>query len=137
MSHPENTTRIAEGVLTLERTALNRWGKGDPDGLLEITAPDVTYFDPFIERRVDGLAALRALYERLRGKIYIDHSEIIDPRVQVAGDAAVLTFRFISQGSEGATHWNCTEVYQRFTAEWKIIHSHWSFTNAGLPKPLA
>lgn len=134
MSHPEDTTQVAEEVLALERAALDRWGKGDPDGPLEITAPEVTYFDPFVERRVDGLAALSGLYEPIRGKIHIERDEIVEPRVQVAGDAAVLTFRFISEGSEGVMRWNCTEVYQRFGAEWKIIHSHWSFTNAGLPK---
>lgn len=130
MNHTEDTTQIAEKVLALERAALNRWGEGDPDGCLEITAPDVTYFDPFTERRVDGLAALRALYEPIRGKIHIDRDEIIEPRVQVAGDSAVLTYRFVSEGSESAMRWNCTEVYQRFGAEWKIIHSHWSFTAA-------
>lgn len=134
MRHPEDTPQIAERVLALERAALDRWGKGDPDGLLEITAPEVTYFDPFTERRVDGLAALRGIYEPIRGKIHIDRDEIIEPRVQLAGDAAVLSYRFVSQGSEGAMRWNCTEVYQRFGAEWKVIHSHWSFTNAGAPK---
>lgn len=127
----EDTTQIAASVAALERAGLDRWGKGDPGGFLEITAPDVTYFDPFTERRVDGVAALRALYEPIRGKIHIDRDEIIEPRVQVIGDAAVLTYRFVSEGSEGAMRWNCTEVYQRFGAEWKIIHSHWSLTNAG------
>ena len=134
MRHHEDTTHISERVLALERAALDRWGKGDPDGPLEITAPDVTYFDPFVEHRVDGLPALRALYEPIRGKIRIDRDEIVEPRVQVAGEAAVLTYRFVSEGSEGAVRWNCTEVYQRFGAEWKVIHSHWSFTNAGAPK---
>lgn len=47
-------------VFALERAALDRWGKGDPGGYLEITAPEVSYFDPFVERRVDGIAALSA-----------------------------------------------------------------------------
>ena len=37
---------------------------------------------------------------------------MIDPRVQVAGDVAVLTYRFDSHGSEGSMCWNTTEVYQ-------------------------
>ena len=45
---------------------------------------------------------LRSLYEQIRGKIHIDRFEIVEPRAQVAGDVAVLTFRFKSYGSEGS-----------------------------------
>lgn len=114
-------------VLAMERAALDRWGKGDPGGYLEISAPDVTYFDPFVSRRLDGIDALKAWYEPIRGKIRIDSDEIVDPRVQVAGDTAILTMVFVSHGSEGAKRWNCTEVYRRLDGEWMIIHTHWSF----------
>ena len=45
-------------IITMERGALGRWGIGDPSGFLEISAPDVVYFDPFLERRIDGREAL-------------------------------------------------------------------------------
>jgi hypothetical protein len=127
----EDDVTITARILALERTALDRWGKGDPGGYLEITAPVVSYFDPFQESRLDGLPALTVLYESIRGKVQIERDEIIAPRVQIIGDAAILTFRYVSQGSEGAMRWNCTEVYQRFEAGWRIIHSHWSFTKPG------
>ena len=117
---------VAETIMELERDALERWGRGDPEGFLEISAPDLSYFDPFIERRLDGLAALRSMYEQIRGKIHIDRFEIIEPRVQVAGDVAVLTFRFKSYGGAGSIDWNTTEVYQRDQAGWRIIHTHWA-----------
>jgi len=119
---------ISTTILKLERAALDRWGQGDPDGALEISAPDVTYFDPFVDRRLDGLAALTAWYDQLRGKIHIDRDEILEPTVQVIGDAAILTYRFVSEGSEGSMRWNCTEVYRHSAGEWKIVHSHWSYT---------
>jgi len=127
MNELADATSIADRVLKLERAALDRWGKGDPDGYLEINGPDVSYFDPFVERRLDGLAALSEWYDQIRGKIKIDRDETLEPRVQVIGDAAILTFRFVSQGSEGEARWNCTEVYQRIGDDWKIVHSHWSF----------
>ena len=127
-SYTTMTESVPEMILALERQALARWGKGDPGGFLAISAPDVTYFDPFQEARVDGLPALRALYATIRGKIKIDTAELIDPHVQLFGDAAVLTYRFVSHGSEGAKRWNCTEVYQCMGGEWAIVHSHWSFT---------
>src|SRR5512132_3226601 len=112
---------IVETILELERTAMERWGRGDPDGFIDISAVDVSYFDPFTDRRLDGLEALRRLYGQFRGKIRIDRFEIIDPRVQAAGDIAVLTYRFNSHGSEGSMQWNTTEVYQRSLVGWKII----------------
>ena len=49
-----HTEQITAEIIALERAALDRWGAGDPSGYLEISAPDVTYFDPFLERRLDG-----------------------------------------------------------------------------------
>jgi ketosteroid isomerase-like protein len=86
-----------------------------------------SYFDPFTSQRLDGLGALRTLYEQLRGKVQIDRFEIIAPRVQVSGDTAVLTFRFDSEGNFGVMRWNTTEVYRRGPDGWKIIHTHWAF----------
>ena len=38
--------KVAATVLAMERAALDRWCQGDPSGFLEITAPEVVYFDP-------------------------------------------------------------------------------------------
>jgi uncharacterized protein (DUF111 family) len=45
---------------------------------------------------------------------------------------AVLTFNFVSHGTEGDMRWNTTEVYQRRAGEWRIIHTHWSLTQPKL-----
>jgi ketosteroid isomerase-like protein len=120
----------AEELVALERAALARWCSGDPSGFLELSAPDVVYFDPYRDRRVDGLEALTRIYEELRGKIFAKRFELLNPRVQRAGDCAVLTFNFVSYGgSEGdALRWNCTEVFRRDPAGWRIIQTHWSYT---------
>lgn len=132
---------IANTILQMERQALGRWAQGDPDGFLEISAPHVTYFDPFVDKRLDGLAALRSLYDELRGKIHIDRFELLAPLVQVAGEAAVLTFQFESTGSEGKLLWNTTKVYQNTAAGWRIVHTHWAFNRPGAapapPQPAA
>ena len=119
---------VAATIIAMERAALDRWGKGDPSGCLELSAPDVVYFDPFQPRRVDGIAALTALYESIRGQVQIDRYELINPKVQLAGDLAVLTFNYVSWAGEKEMRWNCTEVYRRTTGQWRIIQTHWSFT---------
>ena len=125
----ETATDIAQRIIGMERAALERWGRGDPSGFLEISAEDVVYFDPFQPRRVNGLAELRALYELIRGRVQVDRFELLDPVVQAVGDMAVLTFNYVAEGTnEGTSRWNCTEVYRRDEGVWRIIQTHWSFT---------
>ena len=129
----ETIDAVATEIIGMERAALDRWGTGDPSGYLEICAPDVVYFDPFLERRIDGLAGLTAHYDGIRGKIRIDRYELLNPLVQQDGNLAVLTFNYVSWGSEGDSRWNCTEVYRQDSSGWRIIQTHWSYTNAGRP----
>lgn len=125
---------VAAKIIAIERKALDRWGKGDPDGFLEITDEDVVYFDPFLNKRLNGRQALKQLYDGIRGQIQIERYELIDPKVSVSSEVAVLTFNFISHGSEGSTRWNTTEVYRCHDGEWKIIHTHWSLTQPKFPQ---
>ena len=118
----------SEIIIALERAALERWGKGDPSGFLEISAPDVVYFDPYIARRINGWEALSKYYQPAFGQIKLDRFELIDPLVQLHGDLAVLTFNYISWSGDGQARWNCTEVYRRTNATWQIIQTHWSKT---------
>ena len=92
-----DTPSVSEILLAMERAALNRWMNGDPSGFLEICAPDVVYFDNMVERRLNGLDELTAYYESLRGKIFFDDYELMDPCVQRCGEAAVVTFNFASR----------------------------------------
>jgi ketosteroid isomerase-like protein len=129
MATATNDTGIAHTIIELERRALERWGKGDPSGFLEISADDVVYFDPFQERRLNGIEELRALYESIRGQVSIASFELIRPHVQAGEDMAVLTFNYVAEVvNEGTTRWNCTEVYRRRGEAWQIIQTHWSLT---------
>ncbi len=119
---------IAETIIAIEKAALVRWGKGDPSGFLEICAPEVVYFDPFLELRIDGLAALTKYYESIRGQVYYDRFELLNPKVQRDGNIAILTFNYRSFAGENSDPWNCTEAYQLINGQWRIIQSHWSKT---------
>jgi uncharacterized protein (TIGR02246 family) len=127
-----------EDVIALERAALERWGRGDPQGFLETYAPEITYFDPFSEKRIDGLDAMKALLAPIAGKVKVDRFEIVNPKVQHHGDVAVLSYNVVNfmkkpDGSESpATRWNSTAVFQRIDGRWRTIHSHWSFTRPEL-----
>lgn len=131
----------AETIVALEQGALERWGKGDPDGYFDIMAPDISYFDPTTERRIDGKTQLKAMIEPLRGRFSIDRAELLNPTVQRHGDMAVLTFNLISHGGrfengpKADVRWNCTEVYRLIDGRWTITHTHWSFTQPKIVSP--
>src|SRR5215831_7217144 len=124
---------VAQTIIAMERAALDRWGKGDPQGFFEIMASDQTYFDPLTEKRIDGQAALKQYIAPFTGKIKIERVQMIDPKVQQNGDIAVLTFNLVDHGAQmgdgpkTTARWNSTEVYGRIKGSWKIIHSHWSY----------
>src|SRR5690348_7082046 len=61
----------ANEVISLERAALERWGHGDPQGFLDIYAPEITYFDVATESRIDGHSAMTDYYRPVAGKIRI------------------------------------------------------------------
>jgi hypothetical protein len=119
----------AEEIVTMEKAALARWGKGDPSGFLEISAPDVVYFNPYLACRLDGLDALTADYEALRRTVFFDRFELLNPRVQFEENMAVLTYNYVSYKGGESDRWNCTEVYRRSKeGKWQIIQTHWSYT---------
>jgi ketosteroid isomerase-like protein len=133
MANEQEDKTIEVTIIGMEKTALERWNHGDPTGFLEISAPDVVYFDPFIAKRVNGLDALTRLYEPAIGQISVDRYEIIDPLVQLTGGMAVLTFNLNSITGKMVQKWNCTEVYRlEPSGEWKIIQTHWSLTQPAL-----
>jgi ketosteroid isomerase-like protein len=126
----------ASAIIAIERAALDRSDKGDPDGCLEISDPGVVYFDPFLEGPILGLEALRAYYHQNLG-CEQGSGEIINPKVQVSGDVAVLTFNYFSKRQHGQriTRWNATELYRHTRHGWRIIHTHWSFIKPQLAQP--
>jgi len=136
---------VAEHIISLERSALDRWIRGDPDGYLALYATDATYFDPFREKRVDGLDDLNARLAAMRG-VTLPFTEprydMINPVVQVEGNIAVLTFNLVNYGKPSGSaeetvlaRWNASEVYREVDGAWRIIHTHWSFTQPQLAGP--
>ena len=65
--------------------------------------------------------------------------DMINPAVQVVGKTAVLTFNLVNYGKPSGSaeetvlaRWNATEVYREVDGAWRIIHTHWSFTQPQL-----
>ena len=128
-SFSQTTNRdISATIIALEKAALVKWNKGDPSGYLDISADDVTYFDPFTEQRLDGLEALKKYYDPIKGQVNAFKYEMLNPKVTATNDMAVLTFNLYSYEGDRVYKWNCTEVYRlESNRPWKIVQTHWSF----------
>lgn len=119
---------ISETIVALEKSALEKWNQGDPSGYLNLSAEDVTYFDPSLEQRLDGLDSLKKYYKPIEGKVNVSKYEMLDPKVTAMNNMAVLTFSLRTYKDDSVSKWNCTEVYRLEPGgKWKIVHTHWSF----------
>ena len=119
-------------IIALEKSALDKWNQGDPEGYLDLYAEDIVYIDPYIEQPLNGLEAMEAYYEPIKGLLQARY-ELLNPIVLAVSDMAVLSFQLISYEVERVVKWNCTEVYRlEPSGQWKIIQSHWSFIKPDL-----
>lgn len=122
----ENTSNedISEIIISLEKTAL---AATDGMAFVELSDTDVVYFDPSLERKIEGLQQLRTHYENMGNMAPADSFNMIRPIVQITQNMAVLTFNLDSYEAGNVIKWNCTEVYRRNpNNQWKIIQTHWS-----------
>lgn len=124
-------------IVALERAALDRWVHLDPQGYLDLFAPEMTYFDPQRDKRIDGADTMKTLLAPIKDlKLPFTNPryDMIGPHLQTHGDVALLTFNLVSYGTlpgKGemvVARWNSTEAYARLQGKWRIIHSHWSYT---------
>jgi uncharacterized protein (TIGR02246 family) len=120
---------IEQTILTLERQALDRWSKGDPLGFAEILAEDGTYFDDIgAHKRLNNLEEIKNYLTSLVGKIPPHTYEIVDPKFQVYGDIAILTYQYHTTmpDNEPGSPWKATEVYHFADGKWRLVHANWS-----------
>jgi ketosteroid isomerase-like protein len=127
------TGDIEKAIIEKEKQVMDEWGKGRTMVFPNNSAPEITYFDPSLEKRLDGIEAFSELLKPIEGKFTIDRYEMVNPKVQVYGETAVLTYNLVDysktpQGAEQKFFWNTTEVYHKVGNDWRIVHSHWSFT---------
>jgi ketosteroid isomerase-like protein len=127
---PLHAQKSADLIVAKERAALDRWKTGDTFGFVDIAATDITYFDPSLDKRCDGIENFRILLASSKGTFSFPSYELLNPKVQLYGDVGVLTFNFVSLLKEGKGEgWNATEVYRLKDGEWKLASSHWSRTH--------
>lgn len=82
---------------------------------------------PFIfHTRLNGLEEMQNYLASL--EIPPHSYELVDPKVQIYGDIAILTLRYQSTSLDGKPDppWKATSVYRLIDSEWRVVHAHWS-----------
>ncbi|NOZ29509.1 MAG: protein kinase [Chloroflexi bacterium] len=133
---------MADSVQTLldvlDRNLQSIWD-GDVETYRATTAEDVSFFEWYISpQRIDGIDFhLRELkvHARVLGggsdAVRIEH-EVLQPRVQIYGDTAIITYTLLTRAvsSAGVVHksHNETRVFHNFGTDdepqWKLVHCH-------------
>ncbi len=136
---PPDSQSVADLIIAREKMILDEWGKGHTMIFPRNSAAEITYFDPSLEKRINGIEEFTALLKPIENQFTIEKYEMLNPRVQVHGEVAVLSYNLVDysknpQGEEQIFKWNSTEVYVKMNGAWKIVHSHWSFTKPELKR---
>ena len=113
----------------MERQALASWSNGDPIGFSKNFAVDATYFDDIgAQMRIEGTEEIKNYFTSLDGQIPAHKYELVNPKVQVYGDIAILTLQYHAKSldNEPGPPWKATSVYRFLDDEWKVVHANWS-----------
>lgn len=121
--------KLAEHIIGLEKSALDKWFKGDTSGYEQLWSKhSFTYFDAVVEKRVDDHATIAQFLKTIDGKLHADSYDFRNPRVQIGKDMAVLTYQLFADTNLIDMEYSCIEVYQKeIDGVWRVIHSTWSF----------
>lgn len=119
-------------VLDVVRAWNDAFARNDVERYFRFVDPDITVLTPASPYRVEGLAQDREEFEfsLASGKTHVNLFQMMHPRVQLCGEAAVVTYFWrgsLGRG-EAATLGNFkeTDVFAKRDGEWKLVHVHLS-----------
>ena len=129
-------SQAAEAVLSMVRDGLERLRNGDPRGITDVCAEDVTYYSVEHDSLLVGRRTLEEMYGPPTNRTYYDHFDLINPTVRVLGDVAIVAFDFASfttgDDSQPRTRWRSTYVLALLEPGWRIVHIHWTLLENNL-----
>jgi len=121
-------------IIALERSALDKWSQSNTRGYVDICADDVTWFDftPGKQLRIEGIEAIRNFMELMGKQIPPHKYDLANPKVQLYGNTAILTFHWNASTPDGQPlpSWKATSVYNWKDGKWRMVHGHWSVVQA-------
>ncbi len=127
-SHDE----VANEVIALARA---QWAAGiakDTAKQISFLADDYTEFNPGYPTRLDGKELNATLYRAAdMGEAKTLVSDMVNAKVQVYGDVAILTYNYIgstlnADGEVEPSLAKSTRVYAKIDGAWKLVHANFA-----------
>ena len=127
----QDDPRVAAEIIKLAQAQIDATTAQRPvPERMSAIADDYTLFQAFSDTRIDGkdaVVALNTATDLGGGKTLV--TRMLNSRVQVYGDTAILTYNTysINQDREGATspdQSRITRVYVRRGGHWQNVHTH-------------
>jgi ketosteroid isomerase-like protein len=126
---------ITRAVIAREKSSFDAWQRKDKAFFADFMAEDSTYFgamNPYLE--TDPKENFLPKFDKIVEMYKIEDFSMYNPRVQVYGDTAILTYNSSSVINFGGrvinTTSKVTSVYVKQGATWRVVHAHESM-NAG------
>jgi ketosteroid isomerase-like protein len=126
---------IAAQIIARERASYDAWKRKDKAFYADFMADDATYFGPHtpyleVEPKVNLLPKFEQYAEMFK---YTDF-QMYNPRVQVYGDTAILTYNSqvtaTVNGQPFSYTGKMTTVYVKQGDTWRVVHGHESMNPA-------
>jgi ketosteroid isomerase-like protein len=121
--------QIEKAIIAREKASVEAWQKKDKAFYADYLTDDATYFgprSPYLE--VDPKVNFLPKFEQYTTMFkYLDF-EMLNPRVQVYGDVAILTYNESVTGEMGGKSISytgkVTSVYVKQGNTWRTVHGH-------------
>lgn len=125
--------KVAAEVMALARAswAAETAGKSPAEQMVD-TAEDYTEFNPDYPARIDGKALNLRMWEaQSSGGSKSLVGEMVNPKVQVYGDTAVLTYNYVGvdrdkDGKVSPSAAKSTRVYSKIGGRWMLVHANFA-----------
>ena len=126
---------IASQIIAREKSSVEAWQRKDKAFYADFLADDSTYFSPmspYLE--TEPKTNFLPKFEQYAEVFKFNDVQMYNPRVQVYGDTAVLTYNSSVSGSMGGQPINytakVTTVYVKQGNTWRVVHAHESMNPA-------
>ena len=121
--------QVDKVIIAREKAAIEAWQKKDKAFYADFLADDATYFgprSPYLETEPKENFLPR--FEMYAEQIKILDFRMYNPRVQVYGDMAILTYNELVTASvgdrTGERSGQVTSVYVKRGDTWRVVHGH-------------
>lgn len=119
-----------EKIVEIERSIWETFRSRDFSPLEKYFADDISHFDDDQAYRIQGKREVLRLFESWLARSELQHYQLLDPKVVVAGDSALLTYYYTESGLTGGRPFQATgkatTVYVRRNGTWQALHAHFS-----------